>query len=90
MEQDGAGSDICGNRIDQYGHPVETILSDKLIAIGLNDVKKISLIVGISAGEEKAHSIIAGAKGKHLNTIIMDELAAIAVTGIKKLLSHAF
>lgn len=86
LEASGAGADICGHRLDSEGRIVQTILSDRVLSIDLNTLKKIPTVVGIGAGEEKAHSIIAGVRGKYINTLIIDELAAITVMGLEKIL----
>ena len=86
LEAQGAGADICGHRVDDEGKIAKTILSDRILSINLETLKKVPLVVGIGAGEEKAHSIIAGVKGKYLNTLIIDELAAITVMGLEKIL----
>lgn len=86
LEAEGAGADICGHRMDCNGNPIQTLLTDRVLSIELETLKKIPNVVGIGAGEEKAHSIIAGVKGKYINTLIIDELAAIAVMGLEKIL----
>jgi DNA-binding transcriptional regulator LsrR (DeoR family) len=86
LEASGAGADICGHRIDNEGRVVSTILTDRVLSIDLETLRKIPIVVGIGAGEEKARSIIAGVKGKYINTLIIDELAAITVIGMEKIL----
>jgi len=86
LEAEGYGADICGHRLDIDGNQVETILTDRVLSIGLDTLQKIPVVVGIGAGEEKAHSIIAGAKGGYLDALIIDEVAAIAVMGLEKIL----
>lgn len=86
LEAEGYGADICGHRLDGDGNEVETLLTDRVLSVSLETLKKVPLVVGIGAGEEKAHSIIAGAKGKYLDALIIDEVAAIAVMGLEKIL----
>lgn len=79
----GAGADICGHRINCDGNGVNTILSERLMSISLATLKNVPIKLGVGTGEDKAHSIIAGAKGEYLNAVIMDELAAIKIMSIE-------
>lgn len=86
LEEMGAGADICGHRITLNGHKVETILTDRILSIGLDTLKSIPLVVALGAGEDKSTTIIAGIKGGYLNALIIDELAAISVIEKEKIL----
>lgn len=81
----GAVGDICGHRIMLDGTPADTFLSGRIISVELECLKKIPLVVGIGAGESKAFSIIAAARGKYLNALVIDEVAAMSVIGIAKI-----
>lgn len=85
LVKSGAVSDICGYRLMLDGTPATTFLSDRVISINLDKLKKTPIVIGIGSGEEKAFSIIAAARGGYINTFIIDELAAMSVIGIAKI-----
>jgi DNA-binding transcriptional regulator LsrR (DeoR family) len=49
------------------------------MSIGLDTLKNVPDVIAVACGEEKVASIIAAARGKYINTLVIDEIAAIAV-----------
>jgi deoxyribonucleoside regulator len=81
----GAIGDICGNKLDINGNTSETILTGKVIAVDLEQLRKIPLVIGVAAGAEKAASIVAGLRGKYLKALVIDELAALNVLKLENI-----
>ena len=81
----GFATDICGNRIFADGSVKPNLLSERLIAIPPEKIKKIPLVIAIAVGNDKAVSIIAGSKGKFLNVLVIDEVAALTVMGMENI-----
>jgi deoxyribonucleoside regulator len=81
----GFATDICGNRIFLDGTIRENLLSDRLISISPEQVKKIPTVIAIAVGAEKAIPVIAGAKGRFFQTLIIDEVAALTMLCIEGL-----
>ncbi|MEF9864208.1 MAG: sugar-binding domain-containing protein [Christensenellaceae bacterium] len=86
LEDMGAGADICGHRITKNGNKVQTILTDRVISIDLDTLKQIPLVVALGAGEDKTPTIVAGIRGKYIDAIIIDELAAISIIETEKMI----
>jgi deoxyribonucleoside regulator len=76
---EGAVGDICGRYIDINGSHCHTSLSDRMIAISLDDLKKIPTVIGVAAGEKKSDIIIGALRGKYIDVLITDEKAAISI-----------
>lgn len=77
--REGAVGDICGRYIDINGNHCHTSLSDRMIAITLDDLKKIPTVIGVAAGEKKADIIVGALRGKYIDVLITDERAAVSV-----------
>ncbi len=76
---EGAVGDICGSYIDINGHLCHSSLSDKMIAVSLDDLKRIPTVIGVAAGEKKADVIVGALRGRYIDVLITDEKAAVSV-----------
>jgi DNA-binding transcriptional regulator LsrR (DeoR family) len=76
---EGAVGDICGSYIDINGHRCHSSLSDRMIAISLEDLKRIPNVIGVAAGEKKADIIVGALRGRYIDVLITDEKAAASV-----------
>lgn len=76
---EGAVGDICGSYIDINGHLCHSTLNDKMIAISLEELKRIPTVIGVAAGEKKADVILGALRGRYIDVLITDEKAAISV-----------
>ncbi len=81
LVRQGYAADICGHRLTSEGRPAQTMLSGRMVTIPLEYLKHIPIRMGISAGADKRQSILAAAKGGYINTLVVDDIAAIAVAG---------
>lgn len=77
----GLGGELCGHRITYEGQSADSILTDRVLSIDLETLKKIPTVIGVGIGKEKACSIKAALKGKFIDTLIIDELAALSILG---------
>ena len=75
---EGAVGDICGRYVDINGHECHTSLSDKMIAISLDTLKRIPTVIGVAAGEQKADILVGALRGRYIDVLITDEKAAIS------------
>lgn len=77
--REGAVGDICGSYIDINGLRCHSSLSDRMIAISLDDLKRIPTVIGVAAGEKKADIIVGALRGRYIDVLITDEKAAASV-----------
>lgn len=64
--------EVCTHFFDREGKEVIPPFHDRLLAITLEDYKKIPLRIGVAGGAEKADAIRAALKGKYINVLITD------------------
>jgi DNA-binding transcriptional regulator LsrR (DeoR family) len=79
LRSEGAVGDICGRYISIDGTPCETPIMDRMISVSLKDLRKIPTVIGVACGEDKKDVITGALKGKHINVLITDRSAALAV-----------
>lgn len=82
----GAVGDICGLHIDSKGKLVESELVHRTIGIDIESIKKAPLRLGVAGGPAKTDIILAGLRGKIINSLVTDEIVAssiLAMTGKK-------
>lgn len=76
LRENGAVGEIDLHFFDEKGKPIKTELDDRVIGISIDQLKKVSRVIGI-AGDERKHKAIRGAlRGKLVNILITDHLTA--------------
>jgi DNA-binding transcriptional regulator LsrR (DeoR family) len=75
----GFAADVVGYRLNEDGTMADIPQNERVISIGLETLKSIPNVIAVACGEDKVMSIIAAARGKYINTLVIDEIAAIAI-----------
>ena len=78
----GAVGDIYSCFIDADGQPVETELSSRMIAIGLDEIRQIPRSIAVATGESKARAVRAAVAAGLTNILVVDERLAEAILGL--------
>lgn len=79
LMQEGVVGDICGSYIDINGNICNSALNERMIAVSLGNLRHIPTVIGVAAGEKKAEIITGALRGNYIDTLIIDESAAIRV-----------
>ena len=79
LSEMGLICDVCGHQLMPDGSAPHTFLTDRLIGISLEDLHRIPLVVGLCEGRKKTAPLKAALRGRHMNCIITDEVAAITL-----------
>ena len=72
----GAVATVCGHFIDAQGRPVCSELSDRIISVELNRLKRIALVIGVAWGQEKVKAIKACLVGSYISALATDQATA--------------
>jgi DNA-binding transcriptional regulator LsrR (DeoR family) len=72
----GAVGDICLRFFDSEGQPVITPLNDRVIGMGLEQLKQVRRTVGIAGGDRKYAAIRGAVKGGWVHVLVTDHLTA--------------
>mgnify|MGYP001063565984 FL=1 len=72
----GAVGDILSQFINENGEKIECSFEERMIAISLEELKKLKNVIGVAAGVSKVPAIHASLRGGYLNKLITDEETA--------------
>lgn len=72
----GAVATVCGHFIDAQGRPVCSELSDRIISVELDRLKRIALVIGVAWGQEKVKAIKACLVGSYISALATDQATA--------------
>lgn len=75
----GLVCDICGHQLNKDGVEPHTFLENRVVGVSLDELHKIPLVVGICVGHKKVTPLLAALRGRHINAMIIDEVAAISL-----------
>jgi DNA-binding transcriptional regulator LsrR (DeoR family) len=72
----GAVGDICLRFFDADGAPVVGPLNERVIAIELEELRRVPRIVGVAGGKRKTAAIRGALQGRWINVLITDRATA--------------
>ena len=75
----GAVGDMLGEWYDLEGRVVETSWSRRRIGLGLDELRKLSNVVGVAGGVEKVDAIRGAIAGHLIDALVTDEPTATAL-----------
>lgn len=78
----GAVGDIALHYFDEYGNPIITDIDERVIGIGLDQLKKIERVIGVAGGVEKVKVIRGALLGGYINVLITDQITARSLLDI--------
>jgi DNA-binding transcriptional regulator LsrR (DeoR family) len=76
---ENSGGELFSCHMDIDGNVRESLLTNRVLTIDLNTLKGIPDTVALAAGQEKARSLIAGARGGYIKTMIITEIVAFSI-----------
>ncbi len=69
----GAVGDICTNFYDIWGNIIKFSLNNKMIGLGLKELKHIPIVIGVASGEDKKEAILGALRGGYVNIIVTNK-----------------
>jgi len=76
FKRKGAVGSILGQFFDKDGNKIEYDINKRLIAVPLEELKKLPNVVAVAGGISKAEAILGGIRGKYIKILITDENTA--------------
>jgi DNA-binding transcriptional regulator LsrR (DeoR family) len=74
--------DVCGRYYDLAGRAVGGAVSERVLAVTLDDLRAIPTVAGVAAGREKARGILGALHGRIIDVLVCDQAAARAVLSL--------
>ncbi len=84
----GAVGEICGRFFDKNGRECDSPWRDRVVSIGLEQLRRIPQVIGIVGGGDRSAAIAAASRGNLLKALVADEtcghfLARMAAPAVK-------
>lgn len=76
LQSHGVAGDICLRFFNANGEPVRTSLNERVIGIELNQLRRVSRVVGVAGGSRKVWAVLAALRGRWINVLITDRNTA--------------
>ncbi len=75
----GAVGDVCCRFFDARGQAVRGAVHDQVLAVDLDDLRRVPTVVGVAAGPEKAAGVLAAVRGGVVDGLVVDARLAQGV-----------
>ena len=75
----GVVAHVVGHHLDARGRHVHTGICDRTLCLDPARLRKIPLVIGVAAGEQKVLAILAAIRGGYLSALVTDETTAEAL-----------
>ena len=72
----GVVGDICTNFYDIQGNILNLSLHNKMVGLGLKELKHIPIVIGVACCEAKKEAILGALRGGHVNIIVTNKKVA--------------
>jgi DNA-binding transcriptional regulator LsrR (DeoR family) len=79
LRKQGAAGDLCLQFFDCEGAPVHTELSERVIGMSLQQIKKAKRVVALAGGKRKVEAIRGALRGQWIDVLITDSWTAKAI-----------
>jgi DNA-binding transcriptional regulator LsrR (DeoR family) len=73
----GAVGEICGRFFDKNGRECDSRWRDRVLSIGLEQIRQIPQVIGVVAGGDRSAAIAAAVRGGLLKALVIDDAAAV-------------
>jgi len=78
LRAQGVVGGICVHYFDAQGRLCPE-LSDRVVGIDLDELRRVPRVIGVAGGEEKVEAILAALRGRYINVLVTDEATAQAL-----------
>jgi DNA-binding transcriptional regulator LsrR (DeoR family) len=81
LTQLGAVGDICLNFFDKDGRPVPSSFQERVIGIGLDQLRQARRVVAVAGGRRKVAPLLGAMRGKLIDVLVTDQYTAALLDG---------
>jgi deoxyribonucleoside regulator len=76
LQAQGVVGDICSRHYDIDGRVLDIELNRHIVGIDLETLHGIEQVIGVAAGVAKSKAILGALRGRHVNVVVTDDVAA--------------
>ena len=84
LAKGGAVGEICGRFYDANGRECVSPWRDRVVSVDLEQIRRIPQVIGVVAGGDRSAAIAAAVRGGLLKSLVIDEIAARFLAGIRQ------
>jgi DNA-binding transcriptional regulator LsrR (DeoR family) len=84
FDASGAVGDVCARVYDLSGIEVQSVVTERVLAVTLDDLRAIPTVAGVAAGQEKALGVLGALRGRIIDVLICDQPAARSVLRLER------
>lgn len=84
MEALQPAGDVCGRFFDVDGRALDSPLRDRVLALDLDELRRIPMVVGMAAGREKGRGVLGALRGDLVDVLICDQAVAALVLHLER------
>ena len=81
LEEKGVVGHIGGHFYDIQGREPDTALTERMIGVDVQDLKKCGETICIAFGEKKSEAVLGAVRGNYIETLIVDNKCAKKILG---------
>lgn len=78
LRKKGGVGEMCGRFYNAYGQECDSDLRDRTISMPLEKLREVPLVIGATAGADRAEAVVVAARSGLINMLIIDEAGAQA------------
>ena len=82
LRDQGAVGDVLGNYVDVAGNLIASPHSSRLIALSIDDLRRIDTVIAVVSGAEKPLAILGVLRAHVIDVLVVDEANARAVLDV--------
>ena len=75
---------MCAQYFDAAGQVLDIELNRRVISIGIEALRNIETVIAVATSKEKARAILGALRGKYIDVLVTDDLAAMEVLALDK------
>jgi DNA-binding transcriptional regulator LsrR (DeoR family) len=79
LERRGAIGEVCGRFFDAAGAECDTPFRDRVVGIGLDDLRRVRQVVAVVTGGDRRDAILAAVRGGLIKGLAIDRAGAEAL-----------
>ena len=79
LRHQGAVGDVLGNYVDIEGHLIAAPHRDRLVALSVEDLRRIETVVAVASEVEKPRAILGVLRARVIDVLVVDETNARAI-----------
>ncbi len=89
LSRSGAVGEICGRFFDRDGNECRTSYRQRVISVGLDDLRRADDVIAVVAGSDRTEAILGALRGGLIRSLVIDREGAVSLlaatsTGMKR------